>query len=589
MAQPPRLFRDLKSLRTKDAEVAARLGKAQIDLKGAETDLDKLRRRGASAAEIKAQQTRLAKFAKQKDGLQAELVKLRDRVRELGELVVQPAPDTAIPNTRADTPLLLLPVRLETRYFNNGKELRIRIYPDQAHIDAHEPELTGDEIAAGQFYWQQRWGAADAEAEAADGRAAFAELAAQFRPRRAAWIVFATTPVNLAPPPRAAAPQFPDPAKRPMPWSRAAFASLLPSRWTVVGTASDGREVFRKTSSAVPDQLNTGPDPADTTPVPTDAAGNATQLPIDPGMAWVVDFAAAEARGMALRIAQADVAAGFNLASDTIGRLTAFGVNATLTPAEAATRLEALLRAHAYGDGLSLLRPGTPTNNGTESAGLDSSDGAQIAVMDPLAQRAPVGSGIEGLARALGIDAAAAHLDRCERREADPDTAGHMVNALWSATLGQTLDQLFDPQLTDDDIAATRDYAVRWLRPGGPLPTLRIGHQPYGVLPVMARQGHVPIDVMDRHVANVISKLRGVWMAAADKAPRLDAPGTALAQNMEQLLQQGPMAAANRFRRAYGPKTYKNSNANQGISATQAMARAWLLGSLGVKSNARIA
>ena len=46
-------------------------------------------------------------------------------------------------------PLALLPVRLETRFAarpDGTSELRVRIYPDQIHIDAHDPRLSAEEI-----------------------------------------------------------------------------------------------------------------------------------------------------------------------------------------------------------------------------------------------------------------------------------------------------------------------------------------------------------------------------------------------------------------------------------------------------------
>src|SRR5262249_19097350 len=39
----------------------------------------------------------------------------------------------------ADTPLVLLPVRLETRF--QGAELWLRIYPDDVHLNSFEPQL----------------------------------------------------------------------------------------------------------------------------------------------------------------------------------------------------------------------------------------------------------------------------------------------------------------------------------------------------------------------------------------------------------------------------------------------------------------
>lgn len=63
-----------------------------------------------------------------------------------------PAPTPALD---AGTPLLLLPVNVETRFMDPspGKsELWVRIYPDQIAIDTHEPELTAQEVADGSDY-----------------------------------------------------------------------------------------------------------------------------------------------------------------------------------------------------------------------------------------------------------------------------------------------------------------------------------------------------------------------------------------------------------------------------------------------------
>src|SRR4029079_14345129 len=87
-------------------------------------------------------------------------------------------------------PVVLLPVRLEARYVRISdapSALRIRVYPDQVHVDGHQPLLTDGEAAAGQTYWRNRWGAGeDAAARPAAGGAGAAGGGARRRPPPAA-------------------------------------------------------------------------------------------------------------------------------------------------------------------------------------------------------------------------------------------------------------------------------------------------------------------------------------------------------------------------------------------------------------------
>ncbi len=72
-----------------------------------------------------------------------------------------------------------------------------------------------------------------------------------------------------------------------------------------------------------------------------------------------------------------------------------------------------------------------------------------------------------------------------------------MINALWNATIGYTLRFFWNPLdssqtlIEDSAIDQLRAFAVRYLRPGGPLSALRVGNTPYGILPITAR-GFVP-------------------------------------------------------------------------------------------------
>ena len=150
-------------------------------------------------------------------------------------------PDDFSPNVAAiagNVPIALLPVRVETRFFNSATELRVRIFPDQIHVDAHEPELTVGERDAGIAYWQARFAAPD---PATRSSSPWAVLVGNVGAARAAWIARALTPTNVAQLGQPVAPTFPATTPRTAEWSRAARAAALPERWVVIGVR-DGRD-----------------------------------------------------------------------------------------------------------------------------------------------------------------------------------------------------------------------------------------------------------------------------------------------------------------------------------------------------------
>lgn len=95
-----------------------------------------------------------------------------------------------------DVPLLLLPVRLETRFRKNESDpskyqLLIRVYPDAVHVDSFEPRLTEVEIQWGKHFWEKTQLAkneTNPETRKDHERNVWTQLVQVFGPQRAAWI-----------------------------------------------------------------------------------------------------------------------------------------------------------------------------------------------------------------------------------------------------------------------------------------------------------------------------------------------------------------------------------------------------------------
>ena len=65
----------------------------------------------------------------------------------------------------------------------------------------------------------------------------------------------------------------------------------------------------------------------------------------------------------------------------------------------------------------------------------------------------------------------------------DQMQARAMQRALWPATLGYWMDKMMTPVFGDDTVAATRWFFTSYVSGRGPVPAIRIGGQPYGILP----------------------------------------------------------------------------------------------------------
>ena len=395
-------------------------------------------------------------------------------------------------------PLLLLPVRLETRFMTGGggtgTELRVRVYPDDVHVDAHEPGLTAEEELWGAHFWREV--AAPAAEEDERKRQAWQQIVDRFGVPRAAWIV------------RAADPAAPLGIRRTDVWTRAAHTRVLPDRWVAIAYRDD-RPLVTGWGARIPDTLATGPSPS----VTPDTQPALPGLPaLDDDMRWMVDFEDAESKGMALRLPLTE-----EQASRGFERLVVIGIKASLDASASAGRLADLLDAHHYSSGMAVAPQNSPTNNTAERAsGYTSSDADAAGTFGVELGRALAVAGSDGAiaAHALGVSTTVfTHV-----RDAD-GTEQHDAHAM-NALLWETLDTPLTRQLREAaDAVALRTHFAEFVRARGPLPALRIGSQPYGLLPVAATDRWVPAP------ASATERSLAEWWRARRRAWRRHAAG----------------------------------------------------------------
>jgi hypothetical protein len=473
-------------------------------------------------------------------------------------------------------PLTLLPVRLETRFVagpaGDPAELRVRVYPDQVHLDAHEERLTDAEIDAGKVYWRNRWDPKTAER-------AWPELIRGIRPARAAWIVRLLTPSNAVGEDQ---PQFPPVDSRDPQLDLPLAVRAMPTRWVALGYDDAGAQVLRRWfDQPIPADLVATASLTEGPPLDGDAA-------VDAYLGWTSDYDAAVAAGMAVTITAADLPAGRSLA-EGFGRLVVLGVDWAAGAAGGAAELARLLTVHEVSDGLGYLRPGTPTNN------LDTGPaaGGTVEVADPSAPEPaldPDWSAASLLTHALGLEPGV-----LARLPGAADTTARvgadLVDVTWAGTLGYFADQLLAPLVDDDDLAGAREHAVRHLRPLGPLPTLRVGRQPLGVLPVVGPRATLA-DPFAARLGGVLRRARPIWERSVPRVPRLlrdGADGRQLEQVLLAVLRRAPWTTRIWYRRVFGPLLGQVAGGVLRVQQFQATLRSvGLLDAFGVEAQPRI-
>ncbi|GGW96281.1 hypothetical protein GCM10010297_17700 [Streptomyces malachitofuscus] len=445
---------------------------------------------------------------------EATLLELQRRADELNglaagaeeELLRALGEGTALFPDDNTAPIALLPVRVETIWWE-PRTLRVRIYPDDILLSVFDPQLTPAEAAAAAEYWQN------------PGPQAWQQVLTQLRPARASWAV------------RASRPGAPPPAVRPdEPGQHRPQTVAMPKRWRFLGLL-DGEVVVDKLGRPVPDPLPIG-------------------LLRAEEEGWETDWFEAVKAGMGIELIFPPDA------TENLDELLVVGVRDE-SAVDGAARLRDLLHGHRFGGGLGLLPSGTATNNTPRTrSGWSSAPPFPGPDPDPVAGEQPVA---DALATGLGLPDAG-FLRGCSGADDPEPAAVAALTLLTWPTLGKGFAEaaLSTLDLGTRQVAgiapgrpwhAIREHLAVHVRGRGPLPMLRVGRQPYGILPATALDDWRAERVGDADalIAPWLERLRERWRAAVkgetaiDPIPRVQ-PGMPVDEVAVNALQRLPVA-----------------------------------------------
>ncbi len=433
------------------------------------------------------------------------------------------------------------PVNLAARPVKAGNDDEILVIPTQT------PLLAGEAVAL-PAYWRAVWLADGAQAKVAAAKAALEGVAGS---ARAASLIADYKPFNQSDKPpegkkksdvvvSAAFVVFPpDPATKGSPWSQAPRVNHLADRFVVLGY-NGGVQSLEAIGGPVSLPLYTGPDPS-ADPSETIHPDGA-DLFVPDQLQWLVDFDRAVGAGMGLRI---DLTA--QQARTGFDRLLVLGLQLSANEVDAKSAIEELFEHHHYGrSGLSIAPQGTPTHNstgtGTGYTRLDDADQSFVdrkhfplftPAADPMAK-------LDGdwLTSLLGINPALfAKVHGSDGK--DQMQARAMNCALWPATLGYWMDKMLTPVFSDAAVENTRWFFTSYVSGRGAVPALRIGKQPYGILPTTAfsriawlNQNRIagirdPRSAYLANLASILSKIGADWKAMSTQASFVGKAGDA--------------------------------------------------------------
>ena len=270
-------------------------------------------------------------------------------------------------------------------------------------------------------------------------------------------------------------------------WTQPSRVRLLPERLALI-RVKNGKPMEPIFGNNIPFPLPTSPDPSASAEdqFKQNADGD---LEFAEAVKWVADFDRAVDMGLGFRL---------DLADDETGgfdKLLVLGVKIGADEEEGKKQVEELFDHHYFSKkGFSIVPQGTPTNNtGSLDSGYSSSDFADQSFALYFLQKPgfteadTINKRKDGqwLAEWLGLDYEV-FKKVLNSGGLDQSDARNMNIALWTATLGYVLDAVMESGFSDQTIALIREFFNNFVSGRGPVPAIRIGNQPYGILPTTA-------------------------------------------------------------------------------------------------------
>lgn len=266
-------------------------------------------------------------------------------------------------------------------------------------------------------------------------------------------------------------------------WSQPSRVNLLPERLALIrfknNTAMD--PIF---GNPIPFPLHTSPDPSEDAEKQFEQNAD-KDLEFAEAIKWVADFDKAVSIGMGFRI---------NLAPDEVNgfqRLAVLGVRIGSDAMESKKQLEELFDHHYYSKkGFTLLPQGTPTNNtGSADSGFKWKDDPDRTFDQyfnhkegfTVTQDANLKKDGQWMAEWLGLDYST-FSKVLYSGGSDQADARNMNIALWPATMGYAMESLMEGGFNGETILQTRSFFNSFVSGRGPVPAIRIGNQPYGIV-----------------------------------------------------------------------------------------------------------